>query len=643
MDNRNQMVKKVLATSLAANMFLGGTNALKTENVASAWWWSQNHSQEEIDSIYGDVERDLQACLESSKKLDNAEKAQSFIQAILDLTCDYSGEERTYDNALKFQKEIKGLQNEVDVELNLQEVARRKKAEEAEQEAIRIENEHRRKLEEAEQEAIRAENEHRRKLEEAEQEAIRIENEHRRKLEEQKLQMEKEERERLEQVNNAKASLSEKVSSIMRNAHKEIELPENIEHIHSIANEIEGKIQSVDNLNRVEGVETLIAELQTEIEKVLSTEAELRKEAFEKSLKEAKVSLSNKVAELQDLLSNLNSDNENFESINNAINTFEEAVNSLENLDEVNALQETFEEFQAQINSLLELQAQKEAERKALEELERTIENMRDPQMQLEMLSEGKITLDDVIGGNQKAKAKALALVKAFERYNKGGKFAPSKGLLLYGPPGTGKTSFVTAFAAEQGLELFFVNPSLVMGDNGERKVLETIEQAKKAAQISGKLVIFLIDEIDAIAQKRSSSSSDKVLVMLMNEVDKLKPSDNVIVFATTNRREALDQAIIRSGRLDQSVEVGLPNAEAKEKIMNIYLKNLKVAEGLNAKAFTDKMRGFCGADIKRAIDVAINAAMERQGVENLCDVVITNADIQEGIATIMDEKTTVY
>lgn len=607
MDNKNQMVKKVLATSLAANMLLGGTNALKTENVASAWWWSQKHSQEEIDSIYGEVERDLQACLGATKNLDDAEKAQSFIQALLDLKTEYSGKDRIYDNAVKFQQQTKNLQSKVDVELNLQEVARRKKAEEAEQEAIRVENEHRRKLEE------------------------------------QKLQMEKEERERLEQINNAKAALSEKVSSIMRNVHKEIELPENMEHIDSIATEIEEKIQYVDNLNRVEGIETLIAELQAEIEKVLNIEAELRKEAFEKSLREAKVLLYNKTEELQDLLSNLNNDNENFENINNTINTFKEAVDSLENLDEVNALQKTFEELQAQINSLLELQAQKEAERKALEELERTIENMRDPQMQLEMLSEGKITLDDVIGGNQKAKAKALALVKAFERYNKGGKFAPSKGLLLYGPPGTGKTSFVTAFAAEQGLELFFVNPSLVMGDNGERKVLETIEQAKKAAQISGKLVVFLIDEIDAIAQKRSSSSSDKVLVMLMNEVDKLKPSDNVVVFATTNRREALDQAIIRSGRLDQSVEVGLPNAEAKEKIMNIYLKNLKVAEGLNTKAFIDKMRGFCGADIKRAIDVAINTAMERQGVENLCDVVVTNADIQEGIATIMDEKTTVY
>ena len=255
-----------------------------------------------------------------------------------------------------------------------------------------------------------------------------------------------------------------------------------------------------------------------------------------------------------------------------------------------------------------------------------------------------KVRFTDVAGAEEEKEelVEVVDFLKNPRKYKALGARIP-KGVLLEGPPGTGKTSFVTAFAAEKGIEVFTITPSLVMGDNGERKVLEIIEQAKKAAQISGKLVILLIDEIDAVAQKRSSSSSDKVLVMLMNEIDKLKASDNVVVFATTNRREALDQAIIRSGRLDQSVEVGLPNAEAKEKIMNIYLKNLKVAEGLNTKAFIDKMRGFCGADIKRAIDVAINTAMERQGVENLCDVVVTNADIQEGIATIMDEKTTVY
>ena len=136
------MVKKVLATSLAANVFLGGANVLKTENVASAWWWSQKHTQEEINSIYDDVKRDLQVCLEDSKNLDDSEKAQSFIQAILNLDNEYTNKERSYNDVIKFQKELKSIQSKVDLELNLQEVSRRKKAEEAEQEASRIENEH---------------------------------------------------------------------------------------------------------------------------------------------------------------------------------------------------------------------------------------------------------------------------------------------------------------------------------------------------------------------------------------------------------------------------------------------------------------------------------------------------------------------
>ena len=502
------------------------------------------------------------------------------------------------------QKVIKDLQGEIDVCVNLQEIERRKE------------------------------------IEEAEKEALRIEDEHRRKLEEQKLQMEKEERARQDQINNAKVSLSEKLYSMVRKARKEIELEENLSHIDQLSDEIENKILSIDNMSRVEAVENLIAELQSEIKNILNKEAQIKQEKFERTLKDAKMNLLDKSEELKGLLGNLDEDNTNdFEILENC----EEAIGNIQTLEEVDSLQKNFEEIEQKINYLLEVKAQKEAEQRALDELEAKIENLHDPQKQLEMLSEGKISLDDVIGGNQKAKAKALALVKAYARYNKGGKIVPSKGLLLYGPPGTGKTSFVNAFSAEQGIELFFINPSLVMGDNGERKVLEIFEQAKKAAQISGNPVILLIDEIDAVAQKRSSSSSDKVLVMLMNEIDKLNASDNVIIFATTNRREALDQAIIRSGRLDQSVEVGYPNAEDKEKIMNIYLEYLKVSDDLNKKAIIDKMRGFCGSDIKRVVDIAISSAMERQNVDTFSSLVITISDLQFGVATVMDEKTAVY
>lgn len=602
MNNKKQVLKKVVATTLAANVLSSNIGALNSENVASAWWLWNSHTQEEVDSIYDDITRLLDKNRKLLTSLDDTEKAQEFLECASNLEDEQASKEKTYNNAVAIQKKAKKWQNDLALALDLQDIERRKKAEEA-----------------------------------AEEEA-RIEREHKRKLEEQRLQLEKEERDRLEQVNNAKAILSEKVSSIMRKAVANLELQENVDRISSISTEIEEKIQAVDNLNRVEGIETLIGELQTEIDSALSMEADLRKKALEQKFKEEKVALLAKNEELSDLVAKLYID----ESLNKEVQSFKETVINSENLDEIFELQRFADDLQARIVSLIELQTQKEAERKAKEDLERYLESLRDADRQCEMLSEGKIKLDDVIGGNQKAKSKALTFIKAFEKYSKGGKFEPSKGLLLYGPPGTGKTSFVKALAAEQGIELFIITPSLVMGDGGERKVLEIIEQAKKAAQISGKQVILLIDEIDAVAQKRSSSNSDKVLVMLMNEIDKLKPSDNVMIFATTNRREALDSAIIRSGRLDQSVEVGLPNAEAKEEILNIYLKHFK-HDDLSLKAFIDKMRGFCGADIRRVVDIAINSAMERQGVENLCEVILVNEDFQHGVATVMDEKVTVY
>ena len=144
------------------------------------------------------------------------------------------------------QKVIKDLQGEIDVCVNLQEIERRKE------------------------------------IEEAEKEALRIEDEHRRKLEEQKLQMEKEERARQDQINNAKASLSEKLYSMVRKARKEIELEENLSHIDQLSDEIENKILSIDNMSRVAAVENLIAELQSDIKNILNKEAQINQEKSEK-------------------------------------------------------------------------------------------------------------------------------------------------------------------------------------------------------------------------------------------------------------------------------------------------------------------------------------------------------------------------
>ena len=251
-NKSSKIMKKALAATLACTT-LPGANIMCSKNIASAWFWNQkqNHTQEEIDSIYEDANNNLNKCMDSAKKLDDIKKAQSFIKNVLDLQDRYNDISKTYEKAVGLQKEVKELQGEIDVCVNLQEIELRKATEEAEKEALRIEDEHRRKLEE------------------------------------QRLQMEKEERARQDEINNAKASLSEKLFSMSRKARKDIELDENAEHINQLSDEIETKILSIDNINRVEAVENLINELQTEIENILNKEAQIRQENFEKTLKQS--------------------------------------------------------------------------------------------------------------------------------------------------------------------------------------------------------------------------------------------------------------------------------------------------------------------------------------------------------------------
>ncbi len=622
MDKNKRVMKKVLATALSLSMVNGFLGISEEKNLASAWsLFGPSHSEEETDLAYEKGFSLINDGLELAKGLDDP-NVKHYIMEYQELKSNLDDDDkRTYDKAIDLQKRIKKLNNDIMAIINLQAIERRKAEEE--------------RAKQIEEQKLKAELEEKQK-----------EEEHRRKLEEQKLQMEKEERERQEAVRNVIVSLEEKLDSILRDASKKIENPENMDRINSMAEEIRKKINQINNLNRVSGIEVLFGELQAEITNVLAEEETIRQENLKRRLEEAKAGLFELRETLQNLLSDLDEENENYSELDSIfVSVHPELINLIDNLEGADAVKSELESAISKVKVLLEQQAQKEAEEKVKEELDRKIEDLRDPEKQTELLAEGKVSLDDIIGGNKKAKNKAKALIKSYKRYNSGGKIVPSKGLLFYGPPGTGKTSLAKAIAAEEGLELFAITPSFVMEDNGERKVLEMFVQAKKAAQISGESVIFLVDEIDAVAQKRSSTGSDKVLVMLMNEIDKLTPRENVIIFATTNRREALDAAIIRSGRLDQSVEVGHPNSEDKKEIMNIYLKYLNVADDVreNIDNIVDKMRGFSGADIKRVIDIAIESAMERENVETFTDITIAKADLQNGIATIMDEKTSVY
>ena len=442
MKQRNQKVNKVIATTLAATMASG---VFSTSLSTSAFrLWPFSHSQEETVTVCDETKAIVEECQNLAKNLNDSQTAKEVSSLLLDLKEKLNSSSISYNEAVLLKANAKKALKNVKVALDIQDVELRKKAEQ----------------------------------EKFEQE--KLENEHRRKLEEQKLQMEKEERERLEQIQNAKALLNEKLDSLVRIVKDNIESKEEFDKISSMAKEISEKIQAMDNLKRVDGIEILIDSLRNEIEKVLANEENIRKAELEKLIRETKEKLLVSADSLLEELSNLNEDNHQSAEIADNIENFKKIINELSSLDSINIAKETYEKIKSDIKLAIDVQTKQEEIKRALEELEQNIEDRRDAQKQCELLSEGKISLDDVIGGNSKAKDKTNALLKAFERYRKGGKIVPSKGILFYGAPGTGKTSLAKAIAAEKKMELFLINPSMVMGENGERKVLETIELAKK-------------------------------------------------------------------------------------------------------------------------------------------------------------------
>lgn len=178
----------------------------------------------------------------------------------------------------------------------------------------------------------------------------------------------------------------------------------------------------------------------------------------------------------------------------------------------------------------------------------------------------------------------------------------PPKGILLHGPPGTGKTLLAKAVAqSTDSTFIEIVAAELVQKFIGEgaKLVKEIFEMARKRAP-----AIVFIDELDALAAKRMEIGTsgerevNRTFMQLLAELDGFEPLDNVKVIAATNRKDILDPAIIRPGRLDRLIKVPIPNKEGKLEIFKIHSKDMTLEKGLNAKALIDKMENFSGAEI---------------------------------------------
>ena len=243
------------------------------------------------------------------------------------------------------------------------------------------------------------------------------------------------------------------------------------------------------------------------------------------------------------------------------------------------------------------------------------------------------------IAGNVEAKEQVRDLIdfiQAPDKYHRLGAKMP-KGMLLYGPPGTGKTLMAKAIAKEAGVPFFSVSGSdfvqLYVGV-GASRVRELFKEARKHE----KAVIF-IDEIDAIGKKRSPNAlqgndeKDQTLNALLTEMSGFKEAAGIMVIAATNRLDTLDEALLRPGRFDRHIEIGYPDVNAREAIIQLYLKKCPISEEVSSKELAKQTVFFTGAMLANLVnEAAIEAA-------NAGDTCITNKHFETAFYTVIAGK----
>ena len=190
------------------------------------------------------------------------------------------------------------------------------------------------------------------------------------------------------------------------------------------------------------------------------------------------------------------------------------------------------------------------------------------------------------------------------------------KGVLLVGPPGTGKTLLARAVAGEAGVEFLSISGSdfveMYVGV-GASRVRDLFEQAKKVAP-----AIIFIDEIDAVGRQRGTGlggghdEREQTLNQLLVEMDGFGTNQGVVVMAATNRADILDPALLRPGRFDRQVYVGLPDIRGREDILKLHVKNKPLAEDVDLKTVARGTSGFTGADLENLANEAALLAARR-------------------------------
>ncbi len=251
-------------------------------------------------------------------------------------------------------------------------------------------------------------------------------------------------------------------------------------------------------------------------------------------------------------------------------------------------------------------------------------------------VSDGKkITFADVAGANEeKEELKEIVdFLKDPEKYTALGARIP-KGVLLVGPPGTGKTLLAKAIAGEAQVNFLSISGSdfveMYVGV-GASRVRDLFKQAKENAP-----GIVFIDEIDAVGRQRGTGlgggndEREQTLNQLLVEMDGFERNEGVVIIAATNRQDVLDPALLRPGRFDRQIYVGLPDVHGREEILKVHVKNKPLADDVDLNVLARSTTGFAGADLENlANESALMAARNNEKV-------ITMADMREAMLKVI-------
>ena len=273
------------------------------------------------------------------------------------------------------------------------------------------------------------------------------------------------------------------------------------------------------------------------------------------------------------------------------------------------------------------------------------------------MLTErhGKVTFDDV-AGIEEAKQDLEEIVEFLKDPQKvqrlGGKIP--KGALLVGPPGTGKTLVARAVAGEADVPFFTISGSdfveMFVGV-GASRVRDMFEQGKKNAPC-----IIFIDEIDAVGRHRGAGygggndEREQTLNQLLVEMDGFEASEGVIILAATNRPDVLDPALLRPGRFDRQITVPLPDVKGREKILEVHMKKVPLANNVSASVIARGTPGFSGAELANLVNEAALLAARRNKrvigmdeLEDAKDKVMMGAERRSMAMSEEEKKLTAY